>query len=98
MTWQAMQTPCGGWQWSTDYFPNGWSAVVSDDSQISAPRQITRYRASACCRWWITSCDRTFTTFAEAKKAAIDLAIRQLTASNNPNCIVADRVEAKTSK
>lgn len=90
MTWQPMQTGLGGWQWGADDLPNGWHPVVSDDSQVLAPKQTTSYRASACCRWWITTCNRNFDSFMDAKEAAIQLARRQLEASADPKCIVPD--------
>ena len=75
MEWIGYQTGCGGWQWQTQVTEE-WSAVVSDDSQVSAPRQTTRYHPSACSRMEIVGHREFFSTLADAKDEAIKLTIR----------------------
>jgi hypothetical protein len=88
MNWTPRQGPFGDWQSGSDEFPNGWTAVVSDTSQMVAPRQTTAYAVSACCRWWIVSGRQSFDNLAEAKREAIILAMQQGEACADPSCRV----------
>lgn len=63
---------CGGtWHWSLRIDAK-WSALVSDHSQVSAPRQVTRYHPSAYCGSQLFGHAKYFDTLAEAKSVAID--------------------------
>lgn len=62
--------------WALD-LPNGWTALVSDDSQLRAPSPPTSYRVSASCRTEIRQMRDPFPTFAEAKSAALKFAMEQ---------------------
>lgn len=90
MKWHPVIQPFGSWSWSTGEFPNGWSALVTDHSQSYAPKRRTEYQVATTCRWWIVSHPRAFETLAEAKDAAVDLAMGQRQASKDSAC----RVEA----
>ena len=86
--WSVLEGTFHTWYWSTGNIGNGWSALVSDVSQMYAPKRPTEYSASACCRWWIVSHPQTFKTLREAKAAALALALRQREAGANPACRV----------
>lgn len=60
---------------STNQRPNGWSAVVTDDSQIQAPFRGTRYRVMAICRHWgIGYPGGEFMTLEDARSSGIEFA------------------------
>lgn len=86
--WEPIFCPCDDYQWATGDIGNGWSASVSDHSQSCAPRKATKYVAAAICRWWLVSYPAEFENFADAKKAAIDLALAQKTACPDASCRV----------
>lgn len=94
-SWKPSYDRLGIWYWRAPALPNGWTPSVCDDSQASAPRQPTRYTASASCRWWIVSWPAYFDTLAAAKEAALKLARMQKPASADPACRVEVRRQAK---
>jgi len=51
--------------------PNGWSACVTDDTELSAPFRGTRYHVQANCRFWGISHPSTFTMLKDARAAAL---------------------------
>lgn len=69
------------WRWSVD-LPNGWSALVVDDSQFGYPKRPTHYLANAVSRMRIIQGKRYRTTLAEAKTEALDLALAQQVSEN----------------
>jgi len=88
IVWHPSFDRLGIWYWHTETVENGWSAQVCDDSQASAPKQSTRYTASACCRWWIVTWPAYLQTLAEAKDTALRLTRMQKPASSNAACRV----------
>lgn len=66
---------CGGtWHWSL-VIDFKWSALVSDHSQISAPRQKTKYHPSAHCGSQLFGHREYFETLSEAKAAAVEFTL-----------------------
>lgn len=88
LDWQPTDCPCSVYFWHTETLPNGWAAGVSDHSQSYAPRRRTEYQAYTSCRWWLVQHPRTFETLAEAKDAAVLLAMSQRDACADPACRV----------
>lgn len=86
--WEAMLATFGVWYWHAGPLPNGWTAQVSDVSQMYAPERATEYGVSASCYWWHVSHPRMFATLEEAKREAIRLAVMQGVASADPACRV----------
>lgn len=88
MKWRVGISPVHDWSWSSEELPNGWSALVTDNTPSVAPRQPTIYSVSAVCWWWLVSAPRQYATLAEAKRVALRLAMSQGQASGDPGCIV----------
>jgi hypothetical protein len=74
--WRSSQSPCHDWYWHYPEFPNGWSPLVSDHSQASAPTRPTSYQVSAASRHQLVQ-SAAYPTLAEAKSAAILFAMEQ---------------------
>lgn len=74
--WHVSYGPCHDWHWGFS-LPNGWSAVVTDDSQMVAPKRPTRYYIGASSRMRYIGGDREYRDFYEAKQAALELAMAQ---------------------
>lgn len=86
--WTVSYDPLHIWYWSTGQMANGWSALITDDSQAVAPKRPTRYSVSAVCRWWIVQYPKYLETLEEAKAAALRLVVMQKQACADPACRV----------
>jgi hypothetical protein len=76
MNWKKHIDDCGGYSWSYE-LPNGWTAGVSDLGKSIAPVPPTTYHVFASCRNQFKSNLKTYSSFEEAKRQALDLAMNQ---------------------
>ena len=80
MQWHS-ENKDGEWHWASEALPNGWSAFVSDYSQLDEPYdQPTSYTVGCrSCKGRKIELRETEREFGEAKRMAVLLAIAQPT-------------------
>ena len=78
-TWWSYNTPLA-WTWMRK-IPNGWNALVLDDSQAREPRCETFYTVGAECRQcsWRSLCSARILEFERAKRCALTHALQMQT-------------------
>ena len=87
MKWQPYIGPFGVWSWMAPELPNGWTPMVTDDSQAYAPKRATQYTAAASAKARHITHPEVFALLEDAKAAALSLALQQSKEDAERSCI-----------
>lgn len=76
--WRPHRSENNVWHWFYT-LPNGWTAMVIDDSQMGSPKKPTRYHVAAASKDTIhTERSVEYLTLSDAKTEALKYAMKQI--------------------